>query len=236
MRAGISVFDANWQIDVQEQRGIDMLIQTKFRNPSASGTGSNDGILAFSQPTAVTLYEAGTTIYGQGDPAGQLYIVEFGTVRLCRVSADGRRQISAFYFAGEIFGLEADEQRHFYAESVDSTGIRVLRPSQGDKFNQSMFQVALKSLTRAQEHLMVLGRQNGTEKVAAFLLDIADRQASDRYVELSMQRCDIADYLGLSFETVSRILSKLKCSGTIRIPHVKQIELVDFEELEYLRG
>lgn len=207
-----------------------MLIQTKFR------TSSNDGILAFSQPSAVTLYEAGTTIYGQGDASGPLYMVEFGTVRLCRVSADGRRQISAFYFAGEIFGLEADQQRHFYAESVDSTGIRVLRPSQGDMFNQSMFQVALKGLTRAQEHLMVLGRQNGTEKVAAFLLDIADRQASDRYVDLSMQRSDIADYLGLSFETVSRILTKLKCAGTIRIPHVKQIELLDIEELEYLRG
>ena len=65
-----------------------MLIQTKFR------TSSNDGILAFSQPSAVTLYEAGTTIYGQGDASGPLYMVEFGTVRLCRVSADGRRQIA----------------------------------------------------------------------------------------------------------------------------------------------
>ncbi|MBE0580681.1 helix-turn-helix domain-containing protein [Devosia sp.] len=213
-----------------------MLIQTKFRAYSTDHGVDANGILAFSQPSPVSLYNAGTTIYGQGDPSGQLYLVEFGTVRLCRVSSDGRRQISAFYFAGEIFGLEADEQRHFYAESVDSTGIRVLRPSDGDRFNESMLRIALQGLTRAQEHLMVLGRQNGTEKVAAFLLDLAARQASDRFVDLSMQRCDIADYLGLSFETVSRILTKLRCSGTIRIPHVKQIELVDFEELEYLRG
>ena len=213
-----------------------MLINAKFRHPAIERSNGSERILAFSQPSAVSIYDAGTTIYGQGDPAGQLYMVEFGTVRLCRVSADGRRQISAFYFAGEIFGLEADAQRHFYAESVDSTGIRMLRPSHGEKFNESMFQVALQGLTRAQEHLMVLGRQNGSEKVAAFLLDIAEGQASDRFVDLSMQRCDIADYLGLSFETVSRILTKLKSAGIIRIPHVKQIELVDLEELEYLRG
>jgi CRP/FNR family nitrogen fixation transcriptional regulator len=213
-----------------------MHIQTKFRSPSNGHEADVNGILAFSQPSAVSLYNAGATIYGQGDPSGQLYMVEFGTVRVCRVSSDGRRQISAFYFAGEIFGLEGDQQRHFYAESVDSTGIRVLRPSDGDKFNEAMLQVALQGLTRAQEHLMVLGRQNGTERVAAFLLDLAARQASDRFVDLSMQRCDIADYLGLSFETVSRILTKLKCSKTIRIPHVKQIELLDLEELEYLRG
>jgi CRP/FNR family nitrogen fixation transcriptional regulator len=213
-----------------------MLIQTNFRNAAASHASPKEGILAFSQPSAVTLYDAGAMIYGQGDPTGHLYLVEFGTVRLCRVSADGRRQISAFYFAGEIFGLECDDQRHFYAESVDRSGIRALRPAEGDKFNASMLKVALQGLTRAQEHLMVLGRQNGTEKVAAFLLDLADRQGSTHRVDLSMQRCDIADYLGLSFETVSRILTKLKCAGTIRIPHVKEIDLVDFEELEYLRG
>lgn len=213
-----------------------MLIDTKFSQKRSSQFGAEPNILAFSQPSAVTLHDAGSTIYGQGDPAGQLYMVEFGTVRLCRVSADGRRQISAFYFAGEVFGLEADTQRHFYAESVDSAGIRTLRPSQGDKFNQSMYRVALQGLTRAQEHLMVLGRQNGLEKVAAFLLDIAERQGTDRFVDLSMQRCDIADYLGLSFETVSRILTKLKTAGTIRIPHIKQIEMVDLAELQALRG
>lgn len=213
-----------------------MLIQTKFRHSDTAPTLGQAGILAFAQPSAVTLYDSGTTIYGQGDPAGQLYRVEFGTVRLCRVSADGRRQISAFYFAGEVFGLEADTRRHFYAESVDSVGIRVLRPSQGEPFNQSMYRVALEGLTRAQEHLMVLGRQNGSEKVAAFLLDIADRQGADRFIDLSMQRCDIADYLGLSFETVSRILTKLKAAGLIAIPHVKQIQLLDRDALEDLRG
>nr|WP_314260850.1 helix-turn-helix domain-containing protein [uncultured Devosia sp.] len=209
-----------------------MLIQTKFRNQNTA----EDGILAFSQPSAISLYEAGATVYGQGDAVGQLYMVEFGTVRLCRVSADGRRQISAFYFAGEVFGFESGDQRHFYAEAVDSAGIRLLRPSDSNQFNQSMLKVALDSLIRAQEHLMVLGRQNSMEKVAAFLLDLAERQKTDRIVDLSMQRADIADYLGLSLETVSRILTKLKCAGTIRIPHVKHIELLDFDELEYLRG
>lgn len=214
-----------------------MLIQSSFRhaaqwvpNPEAQLLAAN------SQPSAVSLYSANAVIYAQGEPTGYLYLVEFGTVRICRLTADGRRQISAFHFAGEVFGFEFGDERHFYAESVDGVGVRVLRPKRGDQLAQSMLPVALKSLTRAQEHLLVLGRQNGVEKIAAFLLDIAERQASDRFIDLSMQRCDIADYLGLSFETVSRVLTKMKVAGTIRIPHVKQIELLDIDQLQQLRG
>jgi CRP/FNR family nitrogen fixation transcriptional regulator len=215
-----------------------MLIQTNFRH-AAEATPTHaeaHALVANSQPSAVTLYTPNMVIYAQGEATGHLYMVEFGTVRICRLTADGRRQISAFHFAGEVFGFESGDERHFYAEAVDSVGIRVLRPKMGDKLAESMLPVALKSLTRAQEHLLVLGRQNGVEKIAAFLLDIAERQGAERFLDLSMQRCDIADYLGLSFETVSRILTKMKGAGIIRIPHVKQIELVDLDELELLRG
>lgn len=215
-----------------------MLIHTAFRyNPEAVPAQSEAQLLARnSQPSAVTLHSPNSVIYAQGEPTGPLYMVEFGTVRIVRLTADGRRQISAFHFAGEVFGFESGKERHFYAECVDSAGIRTLRPKTGDRLAESVLPLALESLTRAQEHLLVLGRQNAIEKIAAFLLDVAERQSSDRFVDLSMQRCDIADYLGLTFETVSRILTKLKSAGTIRIPHVKQIELLDIEELETLRG
>lgn len=215
-----------------------MLIQTGFRHNADCTTANPEAhnLAAHSQPSAITLYSPNAVIYAQGEATGHLYLVEFGTVRICRLTADGRRQISAFHFAGEVFGFESGDERHFYAESVDSVGVRVLRPKMGDKSAESMLPVALKSLTRAQEHLLVLGRQNGVEKIAAFLLDIAERQGADRLIDLSMQRCDIADYLGLSFETVSRVLTKMKNAGTIRIPHVKQIELVNLDELEMLRG
>lgn len=218
-----------------------MLIQTGFRIPAANPSPTYrfpevPALLANTRPSAVSLYSANATIFSQGDPVGPLYLVEFGAVRICRLTADGRRQISAFHFAGEVFGFESDSEHHFYAECVDGAGIRVLRPALGNQMATSLLPLALKSLTRAQEHLLVLGRQNATEKLAAFLLDLADRQDTERLVDLPMQRNDIADYLGLTFETVSRILSKLKDGRIIRVPNVKQIEILDLTALCDLRG
>ncbi|MDP1729631.1 MAG: helix-turn-helix domain-containing protein [Devosia sp.] len=184
------------------------------------------------RPSTVTLHAENAVIYAQGAPAGPLYFVEFGAVRICRLTSDGRRQISAFHFAGEVFGFEADGEHHFYAESIDGAGIRVLRPTCADHMAANILPLALRSLTRAQEHLLVLGRQNAIERVAAFLLDLADRQDTGQFIELPMQRSDIADYLGLTFETVSRILRKLKDARIIRLPSTKQIEVLDFGALE----
>lgn len=214
-----------------------MLIQTGFRTAAATrdfhDQAALPALLAQVRPSAVTLYAENAVIYAQGEAAGPLYLVEFGTVRICRITADGRRQISAFHFAGEVFGFEADSEHHFYAESVDGAGVRVLRTAGGD-LAEKLLPLALRSLIRAQEHLLVLGRQNACEKMAAFLLDLAARQETDRFIDLSMQRMDIADYLGLTFETVSRVLHKLKDAGHIALPSTRQVELLDIEALEAL--
>jgi CRP/FNR family nitrogen fixation transcriptional regulator len=156
-----------------------------------------------------------------------------GSVRIVRLTPDGRRQISGFHFAGEVFGFEADGEHHCYAESVDGAGIRVLRPTNGG-FGTSALLLALKSLQRAENHVLLLGRLTATEKMAAFLLDLLERQDGDRVVNLPMQRSDIADYLGLTFETVSRVLRVLKDKGLVRVPRVDQIEILDVEGLEAL--
>jgi CRP/FNR family nitrogen fixation transcriptional regulator len=214
-----------------------MLIQPEFRahpHHNKADRRFEAELVSNTQPSAVSLYSAGSTIYAQGDTTGHLFVVEFGTVLVCRVTSDGRRQISAFHFAGEVFGFEAGQQHHFSAEAVDSVGIRVLRPKLDGSHAQAVLPLALESLTRAQEHLLLLGRKSGEEKVAAFLLDLAERQGTFNLVELSMQRHDIADYLGLSFETVSRILSRMKAARIVRLPHVKRIELLDLAKLEAL--
>lgn len=214
-----------------------MLIQPEFRNNALRHNGDRRfeaELVSSAQPSAVTLYAAGSTIYAQGDATGHLYVVEFGAVRICRVTSQGRRQISAFHFAGEVFGFEAGQDRHFCAEAVDSAGVRVLRPKLDGSYAQTVLPLALESLTRAQDHLLLLGRKSGEEKVAAFLLDMAERQGTFNWVELSMQRHDIADYLGLSFETVSRILTRMKTARLVRLPHVKRIELLDLAKLEAL--
>lgn len=213
-----------------------MHIQSTFRaRPTDAGTqqpGSISALLTTMQPAAVTLYATDATIYGQGDAAGPLYFVEFGTVRLCRITADGRRQITAFHTAGDVFGFEAGSEHESCAESVDGAGIRVLRTSAGQESAGSILLLALKSLARSQNHLMVLGRRTANEKMAALLLDLSERQGDDRLVRLPMQRNDVADYLGITFETVSRILRTFKDQGIIRLRSISDIEILDYAALE----
>ncbi|RWC26645.1 helix-turn-helix domain-containing protein [Mesorhizobium sp.] len=179
---------------------------------------------AVAQP--VSFFAAGTEIYSQGEKAGPLYQVEFGAVRVYRLMADGRRQISAFHMAGETFGFEADVTHHFFAEAINATGIRVVRIAAAADMSRQLLPLALKGLIRAQEHLLVLGRQNAIERVAAFLVDISERQGGLRQVDLPMSRLDIGDYLGLTIETVSRVFTRLKDQGVIRLLGLRSIEIL----------
>ncbi|TIO49858.1 MAG: cyclic nucleotide-binding domain-containing protein [Mesorhizobium sp.] len=184
---------------------------------------------AITQP--VSFLPAGAEIYAQGEKAGALYQVEFGAVRIYRLLADGRRQISAFHLAGETFGFEADTTHHFFAEAINATGVRVFRTPSGMDMSRQLLPLALKGLTRAQEHLLVLGRQNAIERVAAFLVEMSERQGGLRQVELPMSRIDIGDYLGLTIETVSRVFTRLKEKGVIRLLSLRSIEILKRDAL-----
>ena len=179
----------------------------------------------------VSFFPAGAEIYAQGGKASAFYQVEFGAVRIYRLLADGRRQISACHLAGETFGFEADSTHHFFAEAINATGVRVFRLAAGADMSRQLLPLALKGLTRAQEHLLVLGRQNAIERVAAFLVDMAERQGGLRQVELPMSRMDIGDYLGLTIETVSRVFTRLKDKGVIRLLNLRSIEIVKHDAL-----
>ena len=214
-----------------------MLIDSKFRHDAThNGQAVTALLLAAGQPSATTFYPEGAIIYAHGDKAGPLYVVEFGVVRICRLAADGRRQVHAFHFAGEVFGFEAGSEHQFYAESVNGAGVRSLRASGNDALAPNLLALALNSLVRAQQHQLVLGRRSATEKVAGFILDMIDRLGGDDIVGLPMQRNDVADYLGLTFETVSRALRVLKEEGAIRVPNAHQFEIVDLEKLQNLAG
>jgi CRP/FNR family nitrogen fixation transcriptional regulator len=211
-----------------------MLSQTTF--PAAiTGSVSPDpdvrALLTQSQPGAATFFPVNATIYAQGEETGPLYLVEFGTVRICQITPDGRRQITSFCFAGDVFGLEPGDEHEFYAESVDGAGIRVLRPSNMAGFAAKLLSLALRRFARLQAHLVLLGRMSANERMASFLRDLLDRQDSDRMIHLPMQRNDIADYLGMTFETVSRVLRALKDRGLIRVTSIDSIEVLDAEAL-----
>lgn len=189
---------------------------------------------ALHDPQPPTFYPAGAEIYAQGEFAGKLYRVQFGAVRVYRLLADGRRQISAFHLAGEIFGFEAGSTHHFFAETIAASGIHVLAPARGRSLADELLPVALQVLVRAQEHLLVLGRQAAVERLAAFLVDMADRQGDLMHVELPMSRTDIGDYLGLTIETVSRVLTRLKQKGVIRLPNLRSVEILKPQVLRAL--
>jgi CRP/FNR family nitrogen fixation transcriptional regulator len=121
-----------------------------------------------------------------------------------------------------------------YAESVDGAGLRVLRPTDAGNFAQRLLGLALRRFACVQRHLLLLGRMSANERMAQFLLDLLDRQGSDDIINLPMQRNDIADYLGITFETVSRVLRVLKDRRVIRLNSVEQIEVLNVDELAAL--
>jgi len=207
--------------------------ETSFQQQNAwlpNSAGSPIRLASNTQPLSV--FRAGAEIYAQGEKCGGLYRVEFGAVRIYRLLADGRRQISAFHLPDEIFGFEADDAHHFFAEAICDTGVRALRAAPGKDLPGELLPLALKDLVRAQEHLLVLGRQNAIERIAAFLTDLAERQGEMKHVELPMSRSDIGDYLGLTVETVSRVFSKLKQIGVIKLASLRSIDIVKWQALQ----
>jgi len=212
-----------------------MHIQSTFRAERTTVEGTRVSAMpAGMQPAPVTFYPADELIYAQGDTAGPLYMVEFGTVRICRVSADGRRQITGFLTAGDVFGFEAAGQHDSFAESVDGAGVRVLRPATGQEPTATILQMALRCLARTQQQLMLLGCRSANVKMASFLFDLSEQQGDRRVVHLAMQRNDIADYLGMTFETVSRTLRFLKDEGIVRLKTISAIEILDRRALELM--
>jgi CRP/FNR family nitrogen fixation transcriptional regulator len=181
---------------------------------------------------SLAFFAADSEIYAQSQSCESLYQVEFGAVRICRLLSDGRRQISAFHFAGEVFGFECQGSHHFCAEAICSTGLKVLQFSAAQAAGE-VLPMAVQSLVHAQEHLLVLGRQNSVERIAGFLMEMSKRQSGLRHIELPMSRSDIADYLGLTTETVSRVFSRLKVTGVIKLPDLRSVEIV---RLQTLRG
>ena len=169
------------------------------------------------------LFSGDEEIYAQGGRAEHFYRVEFGAVRVYRLLADGRRQISSFHLCGEIFGFEVDSVHRFFADAIGTTGVRPVARSGDTTLDAEIMASALVCLVRTQEHLLVVGRQNAAERVATFLLDMAERQGDPQCFDLPMSRADIGDYLGLTIETVSRVFSRLRAEGIIRLVSLRTL-------------
>lgn len=180
-------------------------------------------------------------IFAESDRAEHFYKVVSGVVRTCKFLMDGRRQIEGFHVAGDIFGFESGSQHLLTAEAVTDCTVIAYRKQKMDLYadgdellSRDLLAFAVRGMAKAQHHSLLLGRRSAMEKVAGFLLDWAQASANGRVVSLAMTRQDIADYLNLTIETVSRTLSQLERDNVIALPSARQIGLKNLGALEDL--
>lgn len=178
-------------------------------------------------------YKKGAEIYGEKDPAEYVYQIKKGAVRSYKLLTDGRRQIGAFHLVGDIFGLENGSAHRFTAEAVIKTTVRFIsrrsleRAAEGNTVvARNLLGMTASNLEHAENHMLLLGRKSSLERVAAFLLEMDKRLNGSDVMALPMTRQDIADYLGLTLETVSRALSKLHHTGVLEFNEHKQRQIV----------
>src|ERR1700757_2062358 len=172
---------------------------------------------------ATMSYPRDTEIFGENEPADYLYKVVSGTVRTYKILSDGRRQVSGFYLPGDIFGLEFTNEHTLSAEAVSDAKVLVVKRSalnalagRDASVAQQLFALTGRELHRAQDRILLLIK-NARERVAGFLLEMAERAAQKNLIALPMSRQDIADYLGLTIETVSRTPTSLETAAMIEV-------------------
>ena len=177
-------------------------------------------------------YPRNVEIFGQDEPAEYLYKVVSGSVRNCKILDDGRRQVTGFHMAGEVFGLESDEEHHFSSEAVNDAVVLVVKRSaiialaaRDADIARQLWAMTARELQRVQEHMLVLGCMGAKQRVAAFLLQMAPRSSRGDEIELPMTRQDIADYLGMTIETVSRTMTQLEKDAAIGLTSARRIVL-----------
>jgi CRP-like cAMP-binding protein len=186
-------------------------------------------------------YRRNEEIYAESEPADYLYKVVSGTARTSKLLPDGRRQIGGFYAAGDVFGLENGAEHAFSAEAITDCTVLVIKRSalialaeRDHEAARQLWSITSNELKRVQDHILLLIK-SARERVAAFLLEMDERFPGNA-VELPMSRQDIADYLGLTIETVSRTFTLLENAATIELPSSRRIVLRNRSALSRLNA
>jgi CRP/FNR family nitrogen fixation transcriptional regulator len=188
-------------------------------------------------------YKKGVEIYGEKEPAEYVYQVTSGVACTYKLLSDGRRQIGAFHLIGDVFGFESNGLHRFTAEAIVDTTLRLVRRRSLELVAErdvlvanNLLSLTTNNLRHAEDHMLLLGRKTALERVAAFLLEMDRRLTAAGVLALPMCRRDIADYLGLTLETVSRALSNLHERGILGFigASQRQIVLLDRPQLASL--
>jgi CRP-like cAMP-binding protein len=183
-----------------------------------------------------------TEIFGENEPADYVYRVVSGSVRTYKILNDGRRQVGGFYLPGDTFGLQFADEHTFSAEAITDAKVLVVKRSaltalagRDAAIGRELFAVTGRELRRVQDRVLLLVK-SAQERVAGFLLEMAERACAGNIVELPMSRQDIADYLGLTIETISRTLTGLENVAAIEVPTSRRIVLRNRSALNRMNG
>jgi CRP/FNR family nitrogen fixation transcriptional regulator len=209
-----------------------------FLAQAASGTAYNMMEPLQAAGTVVQVPE-GREIFAEGEDPDVFYKVVSGVVRTCKFLSDGRRQIAAFHTAGDVFGFELAAGRQLAAEAVNNCTLVCYRrrsiemlAQKDERVSRQLLQYAMLSLAQAQGHSLLLARRGAAEKIACFLLDWHERSSEGGIIHLAMTRQEIADYLALTIETVSRSFSQFERDGVITLSNTRDFRVLDMEMLE----
>jgi CRP/FNR family nitrogen fixation transcriptional regulator len=191
---------------------------------------------------AVMSYPRNSEIFGENEPAEYLYKVVGGCVRTYKILSDGRRQIGGFYLPGEVFGLSFGDDHTMSAEAIVDSKVLVVKRSalealadRDPAIGRELFTLTGRELQRVQGRILLLIK-SAQERVAGFLMEMAERAFAEHAIDLPMSRQDIADYLGLTIETVSRTLTALEDSAAIGVPTSRRIVLRNRSALHRMVG
>lgn len=186
----------------------------------------------------------GQPLFHEGDPAGRVFTLTGGALKLYKLLPDGRRQVTGFVHPGDFLGISVDDEHAFSAEALEQSKLCAFPRARFDDFveghgemERELYRMAAHELAAAQEQMVLLGRKTAAERLASFFLSLARRVERRQdvpagFIDLPMSRSDIADYLGLTKETVSRVLALLKQRRLVRLDAIDRIEILDRPGLE----
>lgn len=187
---------------------------------------------------------AGQALFHEGDPATRVFTLTSGCLKLYKLLADGRRQVTGFMQPGDFLGISIADEYAFTAEALEDCQLCWFPRNRFDDFvenhnemERELYRIAAHELAAAQQQMVLLGRKTATERLASFVLMLAEkiergRANQVRFVDLPMSRSDIADYLGLTKETISRTLAELKFRRLIRLEALDRIEILEWSGLK----
>lgn len=182
-------------------------------------------------------------VFHEGDPARRVFMLTLGSLKIYTLLGDGRRQVTGFMFPGDFLGVSLEGEYAFTIEALEHSELWWFSRESFDSFieahptvERELYRMAAHELAAAQRQMVLLGRKTAAERLASFFLDLLQRQerasgSAERSFDLPMSRIDIADYLGLTKETVSRMLSELRSRGLIRLQSQNRVEVLDRSKL-----